>query len=177
MKAAASPIRYPQLAKEPFLTSHMRGNPTNRFWAKGTDLILVVILSFIVSFFGHGLAGFVPLVFFATMDRWGRGQSPGKWIMGLHTISVEKGTRASIYNCLVRNLPFLFLFFGLHLPETWGTLMTGFAIAWILLELYFMVVLRSGLRVGDVLGHTRVFDYKDEHTKFIEEFLKEEALS
>lgn len=53
----------------------------------------------------------------------------------------------------------------------------GSGVAMLAAEAYFVFTLRTGIRVGDILGNTRVFDYKDEHTKFIEQFLKKEEIS
>lgn len=108
------------------------------------------------------------------IDSLGKGQSPGKWLLGLHTIDVIKGEALKFYNGMIRNL--LFAIFIAALVKTgflWSVIALICSLG-ILLEGYFVIVLRSGIRVGDILGYTRVFDYKDVHTQFIEQFLKKE---
>jgi hypothetical protein len=57
----------------------------------------------------------------------------------------------------------------------WSGLILFPALSWIAIDTYFVFQVRSGIRSGDVLGGTRVWDYKDHHTKFLEQFLKEES--
>jgi hypothetical protein len=172
--SAAHRPRYPQLAKEPLLTTKLRPNPENRVMAKVIDLFIVEVLIWAVAFFWKTGAWVLPVVYWAWIDRVGRGQSPGKWLLGLHTIEQLKGTRLGFYHGLVRNFPFVLLSTGLGLEGFWGWAVLSPAAFCLLLEAYFIFNVRSGVRVGDILANTRVFDYKDEHTKFIEQFLKEE---
>lgn len=167
--------RFPQLAREPLLTSRDKPNPSNRVWAKLFDSLIVWIFTSCVAFLlGQFWIWIVPTLVWSGIDRVGRGQSPGKWLLGLHTIENKKGDKLSFYSGFVRNLPFI--------VGTWGWYFLGieslfiwFAMSlWLLMELYFVFNLRSGLRVGDVLAGTRVWDYKDMHTRFLEQFLKEE---
>jgi hypothetical protein len=74
----------------------------------------------------------------------------------------------------VRNFPFILLSTGLGLGGWGAWFLIVPSILAIVSEAYFIFNVRSGVRVGDILGNTRVYDYKDEHTKFIEQFLKEE---
>ena len=171
-----SALRYPQLAKEPLLTSRVRGNPENRVWAKVIDFALIQILVFIGEFFWSYSNWVLPALLWAYFDQMGRGQSPGKWLLGLHTVEVQKGNRANLYHCLLRNLPFILLSTFVALRAYWSWLILAPVIAWVLIESYFIFYIRTGLRIGDVLATTRVNDYKDEHTKFIEQFLKEEEV-
>jgi len=172
--AERRPLRYPQLAKEALLTSRVRGNAENRIWAKLIDFALVEMVLFTVRFFFPWSFWVLPVILWANIDRMGRGQSPGKWLLGLHTVEVRRGAMPSLYNSLVRNLPFIFLSMAIGISHNASLLVILPLIAYVLLEAYFIFHIRSGLRVGDVLGNTRVADYKDEHTQFIEQFLKED---
>ncbi len=166
--------RYPHLAKEPFLTSRQRGNPENRVWAKAIDFCIIQCLVFVSQFAWVHFEWILPLLLWTFFEQMGRGQSPGKWLLGLHTIEVKRGFAPSLYNSFVRNFPFIVLSTAMMLKGQWWWIVEVPLIMWLALEAFFIFNLRSGMRVGDVLGSTRVNDYKDEHTKFIEQFLKEE---
>lgn len=166
--------RYPHLAKEPLITSRKRGNPENRFWAKMIDVLCPLPLLAIVQMSFPNTLLAVSMVYWIWIDSLGRGQSPGKWLLGLHTIDVHKGEKPRFYNGFIRNIPFIL--FTTALFKTgfiWGVISLG-SLGAILIETYFIFILRSGVRVGDVLAYTRVFDFKDVHTQFIEQFLKKE---
>lgn len=167
-------MRYPNLAKEALITSRKRGNPENRFWAKIVDILCLLPLLIFLSWAFPNLVLPASLLYWIWVDSMGRGQSPGKWLLGLHTIDVHRGEKTKIYNGFVRNLPFALLTAALFKTGfLWG-LVGLVSVALLLLESYFVFTLRSGIRVGDVLGYTRVFDFKDIHTQFIEQFLKKE---
>lgn len=166
--------RYPQLAKESLLTSRLRGNPENRIWAKTIDFALIQTFVFAAQFAWIHLEWILPALLWTLFEQMGRGQSPGKWLLGLHTVEVKRGYAPSLYNGFVRNIPFILLSTAMVLRGQWWWMVEIPLIIWIALESFFIFSLRSGLRVGDILGNTRVADYKDEHTKFIEQFLKEE---
>ncbi len=164
--------RFPQLAKEALITSRQRGTPENRVWAKVIDWVLVHVFFLSISFF-FPRTSWIALVFaWSWIDGWGRGQSPGKWLLGLHTIDVQRGTLPRLYNGLIRNVPFMLCSLGVAGTSLISTGLLALGVALVALETYFIFVLRSGIRVGDVVGNTRVFDFRDEHTQFIEQFLK-----
>ncbi len=164
--------RYPQLAKEPLITSRQRGTPENRIWAKVIDWILLHLTFVSLDFFFPKISWVFLVIAWAWIDSLGRGQSPGKWLTGLHTIDVQRASLPRVYGGLVRNIPFILMSLGIS-SGSWlarGTL--AVALLGIAVETYFIFILRSGIRVGDIMGNTRVFDYRDEHTQFIEQFLK-----
>lgn len=169
--------RFPQLSKEPLLKSRSRPQFQNRVWAKTLDFLIVqasvALLYWIYPFLGVVVAFLV----WGFIDSLGRGQSPGKWLLGLHTIDLKRATKPGFYQGLMRNIPFLLLTLSLVNSFPVSNFVTGLMFIWIAAEAYFSRSIKSGLRVGDVLGGTRVFEYKDEHTKFIEQYLlKEEEL-
>ena len=166
--------RFPQLAKEPLLTSKLRANAENRVMAKMVDFFIAEFWVFLLAIVWRPASWVFPIVYWALLDRMGRGQSPGKWLLGLHTVEVQKGFRPNIYQGFLRNIPFIIASWGIGLTNwTWIFLVLP-ALGMTLFESYLIFNVRSGLRVGDILGNTRVADFKDEHTKFIEQFLKEE---
>lgn len=166
--------RFPQLAKEALLNSKLKPQFQNRARAKIIDMMLVQG-SVWVFYWLHPLLGvLVALGSWTLADCIGRGQSPGKWLLGLHTIDQKRASRPGFYQSFVRNIPFIVLSIAMahHTPILKA--LSIVSLLWIAIEIYFVRHIRSGLRVGDVLGGTRVFEYKDEHTKFIEQLLKEE---
>lgn len=167
--------RYLQLAKEPYVTGKKGANPENRFWAKAIDVVLIFLSTMAISLFFSWIPVLVSFGAWAFIDSLGRGQSPGKWLLGLHTIEVKKGHKISFYNGMVRNLPFFQVNLGFLLGGIFGFLLVGSGLLWLALETYFTFQISTGVRVGDVLGYTRVFDYKDAHTQFIEQFLIDDA--
>jgi uncharacterized RDD family membrane protein YckC len=167
--------RFPKLAKEPLLTSRIKANPENRCQAKVVDIVvvqLIVLLAGIVVPWSHVIVNFLAWGF---LERTGRGQSPGKWLLGLHAIEGNIGRKPVFFQSFVRNLPFFMLVLGWAFHGWAQWIILAPALAWIGLETYFIFTLRSGIRIGDIFANTRVYDYKDEHTQFIEQFLKEDS--
>lgn len=169
--------RYARLAREPLLTSHLRGDPENRFWAKVIDFAFVETIVFCGHFMVSWVSFAFPVFLWPFFERMGRGQSPGKWLLGLQTVEGGRGEKPNVFQCLVRNIPMLLLSASLGLSGLWQWLLFTPAMLLCVLEAYFIFSLRSGIRVGDIFSNTRVFDYKDEHTQFIEQFLKEPDIS
>lgn len=166
--------RYPHLAKEALITSRKRGNPENRLWAKIIDLLLSLPFLGVIHMLFPPLVLPISLLFWTLIEGLGRGQSPGKWLLGLHTIDVMKGEAPRLYNGFIRNFPFAIISAAVFKGGfIWG-LASLVCVASLAFETYFVFTLRSGIRIGDILAYTRVFDYKDVHTQFIEQFLKKE---
>jgi hypothetical protein len=172
---ANSEARYSQLAKEPYVTGKRGANPENRFWAKAIDVVMIFGVTMATSFFLSWIPLAMAVIAWGVIDSLGRGQSPGKWLLGLHTIEIRKGHKVGLYNGFIRNLPFLQVNIGILLGGIWGFLFVASGVIWLALEGYFTFQVSTGIRVGDVLGYTRVFDYKDMHTQFIEQFLLDDA--
>jgi uncharacterized RDD family membrane protein YckC len=173
MSEILRPRKYARAAQEPLLTTYQRGNPENRFWAKVIDSGLVAVLASVAGWFSSSLEILTPIIAWAYFDRMGRGQSPGKWLLGLHSIENQQGDRISLLQSLIRNLPCVLLNLALIFERSgqfWTLLLAGL---WVTLETYFIFSLRSGIRMGDIFANTRVCDYRDEHTQFIERFLKD----
>jgi uncharacterized RDD family membrane protein YckC len=172
-----NPVRYPHLAKEPLVTSRKRGDPENRFWAKCIDIAIILPILALQNWLFPNTYLLMPLTslsYWTFVEGIGRGQSPGKWLLGLHTIEVQKGESPRFYNGLIRNLPFSVLSVAIFKTGLLWTGLGAIAMVVVLFESYFVFILRSGIRIGDILGYTRVYDFKDIHTQFIEQFLKKE---
>ncbi len=177
MSARKRAIRYPQLLKEALVSGRTKSNPENRAWAKAIDAALIQAIVWSIGFLFPGYVWLPSIVLWSSLDTLGRGQSPGKWLLGLHTIDVQKSHAPRLLSGFLRNFPFIVLSANLGREGLLPTVLLGLALTAITAEAYFAFTLRTGIRVGDVLGYTRVYDYKDEHTKFIEQFLKKEEVS
>jgi uncharacterized RDD family membrane protein YckC len=174
MEKSQRPTRYPQLAKEPLLTSTLRANPENRLLAKVLDFVFGIGIQAFFAFLGSPLYFLIGFLYWGAIDALGRGQSPGKWIVGLHTVEVGRGLKIRFYQGVVRNFLFMSFSFLIYLQSWYWNLLLFPVCIGLVLETFFIFRIRSGLRVGDVLGSTRVADYKDQHTQFVEQFLKDD---
>ena len=124
----------------------------SRLIAKGIDLFIVLIL----SFFFYPLGLMFSLGYMAISDALQGGQSVGKKFMGLSVVRPDGEQACSFRQSTIRNLPFLIpLFFGI-IP-LWGFLffiLLGAPL--VALELYLLLTLDSGRRLGDVMADTFV---------------------
>ena len=95
--------------------------------------------------------GVLLAVFYVSVsDALQNGQSVGKKLMGFNVISMEDGEYCSVKQSIIRNLPLSVpLFFGV-IP-IWGWIIWILAGSFFLiLELYLLLKLDSGNRLGDV---------------------------
>jgi uncharacterized RDD family membrane protein YckC len=160
--------------KAGYLLDSLKANTENRVLAKVIDLALIVVATELLSWLWTPLLFVsIPLAW-GLVDRMGRGQSPGKWLLGLHCMNPQTRTRIPFFASLIRNLPFVVLSLAVNTQGFWAWLWLIIGFTLTVFEFYFIVNLRSGIRLGDVIASTRVFDYKDEHTLFIEQFLKDD---
>lgn len=146
MKSARQSFRY-YLLKSPLQTAWLA-----RLSAKGVDLFLV----FLVGLFFYPIGAVVGLGYLAVSDSLPSGQSAGKRLVGLSVISLIDGGPCSFRQSVVRNLPFLAPLFFTLIPF-WGwlfALILGAPLA--MLEIYLLVQLESGHRLGDVMADTSV---------------------
>lgn len=123
-----------------------------RLLAKGIDLGLVVVASFIA--YPWGLA--VAIGYLAVSDSLFDGQSIGKRFIGFRVVSLEDGRPCGMRQSFIRNLPFLLpLVFAL--VPFWGWLLCAMlSLPLGFLELYFLFKLDSAHRLGDVMADTTV---------------------
>jgi len=161
---------------EPLLTSKRRGTIENRIWAKLIDFLIIETLLFIFYYlFGANWMLIAAPVLWSFVELFNEGQSPGKWLLGLHVVDSLGAPFPSFSGCLIRNLPFLFLSVSLFYFDTFfGFSSVILSILLLLMETYFVLLVQSGIRIGDVLSTTKVQDYRDQHMQFIEQYLKED---
>ncbi len=131
----------------------------NRVVAKLIDLALMIavsvllpyplgpLLGFLYSLLGDGL-NFGPF----------KGQSVGKKLMGLQVLNPLQHRPANFKDSLFRNMPVGVATFFAIIP-IWGWLILGLiGIPLMAMEIYLMMTVEAGHRLGDVMGDTEVVD-------------------
>lgn len=123
-----------------------------RFIAKGIDLFI----AFILAIFFYPIGVIFAAFYLAIADSLYGGQSVGKKFIGMAVISLEDGTPCSFKQSVIRNLPFVIPFTVAIIP-LWGwalAILMGIPLAG--LEIYLLLKLDSGHRLGDVMADTTV---------------------
>jgi uncharacterized RDD family membrane protein YckC len=134
------------------LKSPLRTARLSRIIAKSIDMFIVLLL----SLFFYPLGVIPALAYLMVCDSLQEGQSIGKKLMGFKVLSLEDGTPCTMKQSAVRNLPFAVPVFFLIIP-VWGWIFCSvLAIPLTILELYLLVKLDSGKRLGDVMADTTV---------------------
>ncbi len=133
-----------------------KANTLHRFIAKAIDLLIVGFLSEIFYPFGF-LAG---ILYILIADGFFDGQSIGKKLIGLRTVTIFDEKRIEFKESIIRNsflalaLAFSFIpFVGYFLFFVVGCFIFG-------VESYFIIQSPKGERLGDRLAFTRVIDVK-----------------
>ena len=134
------------------LKNSEKAGKSARLFAKAVDLFLCLLL----SFFFYPVGILLAVFYLSVSDALQNGQSVGKKLVGFMVVSMEDGEYCSIKQSLIRNLPITIPLFFAVIP-IWGW------IIWILsgsflvvLEIYLMLKLDSGNRLGDVMADTTV---------------------
>jgi uncharacterized RDD family membrane protein YckC len=131
----------------------------NRVFAKLIDLLIVVtlaailpyplgpILGFLYSIFGDGM-NFGPFL----------GQSVGKKVMKLQAVHLIDKRPANFRDSAYRNAPVGVATFFAIIP-VWGWLILGIiGLPLMAIEIYLMLSVENGHRLGDVMGDTEVVE-------------------
>lgn len=88
----------------------------------------------------------------------GEGQSLGKRIIGLRTLDEATGTPCSLLGSFMRNLPLGVVIISSQVPVLGLFLFSGFCL-FVSLEVYLLMTLETGVRLGDVMANTLVVDH------------------
>lgn len=135
----------------------------NRVLAKGIDLMGVALCAAVLPYpFGPLLGFFYSLL--GDGMRFGpfRGQSIGKKLLKLRTVSLSRaGAPANLRDSLFRNAPVGVATFFAIIP-VWGwfiLILVGLPL--MVIEVYLMLSVESGHRLGDVMGDTSVVESRE----------------
>lgn len=143
------------------INAHMKVSVLNRVIAKVIDILVVFVLSVILPRPLGPLLGFCYSIFgdgihFKTLH----GQSLGKKIMKLQVMNTVHNRPANWVDSALRNTPVgVATFFGI-IP-IWGWLILGLiGLPLMVMEIYLMLSVETGHRLGDVMGDTEVIEVK-----------------
>jgi uncharacterized RDD family membrane protein YckC len=138
--------------KKYLLKNSDKTGKTARLFAKAVDLFLCLLLS--IFFYPVGIL--LAVFYLSVSDALQSGQSVGKKLMGFNVISIDDGQYCTIKQSLIRNLPLSLPLFFAVIP-IWGWIIWILAGSFfIVMELYLLLKLDSGNRLGDVMADTTV---------------------
>lgn len=140
------------MKKKYLLKTKYQAAKSSRLLAKSIDLFLFLILS--VLHYPGGLI--LGIIYLAISDGLQSGQSVGKKVVGFAVVSLVDGKPCQFKQSFIRNLPFT-LPFTFFLIPFWGWII-GLVLSILLIsfELYLLIKLDSGHRLGDVMADTTV---------------------
>mgnify|MGYP001293639063 CR=1 FL=1 len=140
------------MTKDYLLKSSEKTAKLARLFAKSVDVFIALILS--IFFYPVGIL--LAVLYICIADSLQGGQSVGKKLMGLCVVSIEDGSLCTLKKSAVRNLPISIPLLFAIIPF-WGWILAIIAAGLFLpLELYLMVKIDSGNRLGDVMADTTV---------------------
>lgn len=121
-----------------------------RVFAKILDLLIIAVMAELVP-----KAGFYAGVFFMLIsDSLFNGRSPGKYLMGIKTVSLKDGKPCSVRDSILRNSIFGIGLLLYRIP------IIGWLFFVLVAAFEFLILLGSneGMRLGDELAKTSVFE-------------------
>ena len=131
----------------------------NRVLAKVIDLVLTIAIAAILPYPLGPLVAFLYSLFADGMNfKLFRGQSVGKKLVGLQVVHLPDRRPANIRDSALRNAPVGVATFFAIIP-VWGWLILGLiGVPLMVMEVYLMLSVETGHRLGDVMGDTEVID-------------------
>jgi uncharacterized membrane protein len=137
----------------------VKASVLQRVLAKTVDLLLVFTLAAVLPYPVGPLAGFIySLVADGVKIFKFPGQSVGKKLFKLKVVQLVNGERKppSLKASVLRNAPVGIATFFAIIP-IWGWLILGLVgIPLMIMEIYLMLSVEQGHRLGDVMGDTEV---------------------
>ncbi|MBI3542878.1 MAG: RDD family protein [Deltaproteobacteria bacterium] len=123
--------------------------------AKGVDLCVIILLSVVLPYPVGVLLGFGYTL---VHDGVHKGQSLGKWLFQLKVMNLKTNEPCTLRESVIRNAPLgVATFFGI-IPFWGWIILVLLGIPLVALEVYLMVTLPNGGRLGDVMGDTHVVE-------------------
>ena len=153
--------------KSRILLGHPKSSSFQRFMARSIDLTVVAIIFLIGRIFWWPLGWIGAMVYVSFQDSLGSGQSIGKKIIGLQVIEDASGLPCSPIHSIMRNVPCLLSLFCLPFPVV-GVLAQLVFIPAVILEIYLLLNLESGVRLGDVMGNTLVIEHFQDNNEALQ---------
>jgi len=147
------------------LSSKAKVSVINRVTAKIIDLVIVMLVAAVLPRPLGPLLGFLYSLGADGMrvGPFHGGQSVGKKLMKLKVVQVRTGQPARLKDSALRNAPVGVATFFSIIP-LWGWLILALiGIPLMIMEIYLMLTVETGHRLGDVMGDTEVIEFKPEH--------------
>lgn len=146
----------------PIPTDQHKVKVTARVAAKGIDLLIVMLLALPPFLYPLGpLLGFLYSLFGDGMNFWKfEGQSVGKKLMRLQVLRIPQEEPCGFRQAALRNAPVGIATFFAMIPIAGWIILAILGIPLMLMEIYLMLSVDSGHRLGDVMGDTEVVEAK-----------------
>jgi uncharacterized RDD family membrane protein YckC len=143
------------------LTGQVKVSVLNRVAAKMIDIVIIVALAAVVPYPLGPLVAFLYSLFADGMNLGPfRGQSLGKKALGLQVVSLVHKRPARLRDSALRNAPVGVATFFAIIP-IWGWLILGLiGLPLMIMEIYLMLSVETGHRLGDVMGDTEVVEIR-----------------
>ena len=123
-----------------------------RLLAKAIDLFVALILAILF----HPIGIVLAICYMGLSDYIQGGQSIGKKFLGFRVVSLQDKKACRLQQSIYRNLPFMIPTIFAIIP-IWGWIFSLLILVpFSILELYLIVTLSSGHRLGDVMADTTV---------------------
>jgi uncharacterized RDD family membrane protein YckC len=131
----------------------------NRVIAKLIDVLILVAMAAILPYPLGPILGFLYSLFGDGIQFGGfHGQSLGKRIMRLKVVHLTRRKPCTLRESALRNAPVGVATFFAIIP-VWGWLILGLiGIPLMIMEVYLMLSVEKGHRLGDVMGDTEVVE-------------------
>ena len=128
-----------------------------RLVGKSADLIIGMCLWQI-----PGAAGVLACLFFiATCDAFPSGRSPGKWLVGLKVVRLDREPM-DYFASVVRNLTVILPFVIYLIPAVGPLLACTIGVGVLFIEAYLGFYDSEGQRAGDIIAQTLVVEFRQE---------------
>lgn len=123
--------------------------------AKGIDICAIFLLAIILPYPVGVLLGFMYTL---VHDGIHNGQSLGKWLFHLKVMNLKTNEPCTLRESVIRNAPLgVATFFGI-IPFWGWIILVLLGIPMVTLEVYLMMTLANGGRLGDVMADTCVVE-------------------
>lgn len=147
--------------RQGILLGERRTSVFNRLMARGIDSLVAVAILILGKAIWWPLGILLAAGYASLADGMGDGQSVGKRILGLRVEDYPSGQGCDLASSCVRNLPFALALLLASTPLLWIFFLLISA-PLLGLELYILVSVDSGVRLGDVLANTHVSERGEE---------------
>jgi len=148
--------------RSPIFLGPVRSTAFHRIAAKLIDGVLVVAVFFIGRALWAPLGPLAAAFYAAIQDSLAEGQSIGKKIIGLRVLDDGTGISCDAASSAMRNLPLVIAFLFATVPVIWVFVFL-MVIPFMVLEVYLVVALETGVRLGDIMANTLVVEHFEVH--------------